>query len=354
MWRNGRNFVTLNFQEVAENLFIIPTPSTLPVMRRHLPRKVLQTTLPWVTKINAQIMIRHVRRTLRAFQVEHPILWLSSPYYKDLVDRFEEKLTCYYVYDELADFVHNDRIRSLLRELDDQLSCRADVVFACTRPLWERRKSLNPETHLILNAADFGLFNSALTSDRPLPVDIAHIPRPIIGLAGWLGYHIDVDLLLHVAQARPDYSLVLVGPDALPEGASRRRLDTLSNVYFLGQKERHDLPHYVRAFDVGLLPYRLLEQIRVAYPLKLHEYLALGRAVVSVDLAELRPHRHLVRIADTYDAFLDQIHKAVDDYDPQVVKARVNLARKHTWDKRVEDIYSVLDQLFENDRNGAT
>ena len=115
MWRNWPNFVTLRAQALHENLIVIPTPSNLPVARRHLPRSVLQVTTPWVAKINARILIRHVRWAMKAYSVEAPILWLYSPFHVDLVGKFEEKLVCYYNYDEFPDFVHNRRIKELLR-----------------------------------------------------------------------------------------------------------------------------------------------------------------------------------------------------------------------------------------------
>lgn len=344
MWRNLPNFKALRAQKLHQNLIVVPTPPRLPVARQYLHRSVLQVTTPWVATINARILIRHICWAMRVYDVEAPILWLYSPYHVDLVGKFGEKLACYYVYDEYPDFLHNSRIKQLLRELDNRLSSQVDVVFACSRPLWKRRKAVNVNTYLILNAVDFELFNRALTADLPLPADIATVPRPVIGFAGWLGYHIDVDLLQRVAEAYQDCSLVLVGPDELPDAAGRRRLRALPNVFFLGQKERHELPDYLQAFDVALLPYLLIDQTRWAYPLKLHEYLAAGRAVVSVRLPELQCHNGVLRIAETHDEFVKKIGEALHDYAPEAIEARVAVARENTWNQRVDAIYRVLQQ----------
>jgi len=342
MWRNWPNFSTLRAQALHENLIVIPTPSNLPVARQHLPRSVLQVTTPWVAKINARILIRHVRWAMKAYSVEAPILWLYSPFHVDLVGKFEEKLACYYNYDEFPDFACNRRIKELLRQFDNQLSSQVDVVFATSRAQWKRRKAVNSNTHFIPNGVDFDLFNRALALNRPLPRDIVTVPRPIIGFAGWLGFHIDAELLRRVAEAYPDCSLVLVGPDELPNATDRERLKSLSNVFFLGQKERHQLPGYLRAFDVALMPYLLSGHVLSSYPLKLHEYLAAGRAIVAVALPELRPYSHVVRIAETYDEFIYQVRRALDDHAPQAIEARVAVARENTWDHRVAEIYRVL------------
>lgn len=344
MWRNWPNFLVLRPQKLHDNLIVIPTPACLPYARRHLPRSVLQLTTPWVARINARILIRHVRWAMKELGVTAPILWLYGPRDVDLIGRFGEKLVCYYNYDELPDLVDNIRIRTLLRQYDDRLSSQADVVFATSQAQWQRRKALNPHTYFIPNGVDFDLFNRALTPGLPLPADIATIPRPIIGYAGWLGYHIDIDLLRQVAEAYPDYSLVLVGPDQLRDVGGRQRLKALPNVFFLGQKERTELPAYLQAFDVALMPYTLAGHLRSAYPLKLHEYLAAGRSIVATALPELQPFSHVVRIAATTAEFIHEIREALSDYAPQTVEARVAVARENTWDRRVADIYRVIQQ----------
>jgi hypothetical protein len=147
--RNVPNFLTLNHEEVQDNLTVIPSPSSLPCARRHMPSSVLRVTTPLVARINARVKIWHVRRTMQAFDVKAPILWLYSPYDVDLVGKFGEKLACYYNYDEFPDFVHNRRIKDVLRQLDNRLSSQVDIVFATSRAQWKRRKAL---THILTSS----------------------------------------------------------------------------------------------------------------------------------------------------------------------------------------------------------
>lgn len=342
MVRNFSNYFALRSYQEQTNLFVIPTPSSLPRMRRHLPRAVQQITMPLITKFNATILIRQVRWALQRLAVKAPILWLYSPNHIDLIGKFGEKLVCYFNYDEHADFVHNTRIRDLIRQQDNELSSRVDVIFATSQAQTERRKAINPNTFFVPNGVDFELFHRALMPNLPLPHDIASIPGPIIGFAGWLGYHIDVELLLRIAKTYEDCSLVLVGPEELPKGASRKELMALPNVFFLGKKERVDLPNYLRAFDVALMPWSLSGHILSAYPLKLHEYLAAGRASVATALPELRPFRHVIRIGESHAEFIELIKDALHDYSPQAIEARVSVARQNTWDQRVAEIYRIL------------
>jgi glycosyltransferase involved in cell wall biosynthesis len=343
---NLPNFFKLRTEQVQKNLTVISSPSVLPHARSHLPRSLLQATVPLVVNLNAQVLIRHVRRTMQALNVVSPILWIYSPYYSDLVGKFGEKLACYLNYDEFADYLVNWRIKELIRRYDDQLTSQVDVVFATSRPQCKVRQAINPHTYFIPNAVDFELFNRALTPDLPMPDDIAGIRHPIIGYAGRMARQIDIDLLQRVAATYGDCSVVLIGPDELPSCPAERALRASSNVFFLGWKNPSDLPNYLRAFDAALIPYRLEGHVLSGYPTKLHEYLAAGRAVVATAMPELRPYSHVLHIAENNDDFVVKVGEALRDNTPHSIEARVAVARENTWDRRVADMYQILEPFL--------
>jgi glycosyltransferase involved in cell wall biosynthesis len=344
MRRNLPNFAALRPRTVAPNLTVIPTPSSLPYARKNLPATVLQATTPAVANVNTAIIALQVRRAMRMFKVKSPILWLYEPRQIGLAGMFGEKLVCYYNYDEMSGFAGNERISELLRHYDERMCLRADVIFSTSRGQWEKRRKLNPNTYFIPNGVDFELFNRALDPATAVATDLTGIKKPIIGYAGWLGYQIDPALLVRVARAYPQCSLVLVGPDSLPPSDASEQLHHMSNVHFLGQKELHHLPGYLKAFDVALIPYKVGGHVLTVYPLKLHEYLASGRAIVATALPELRAFSDTVRIAEEDDHFIAQIGQALEDNSPQAVAARVAVARENTWDRRVLDIYKSLEE----------
>jgi glycosyltransferase involved in cell wall biosynthesis len=349
------SFFSLPVRKEHDNLFIIPTPTTLPVVRQRLPEAVLRKTAPRVYQINNRILTRHIRRVMQAFDIDHPLLWLSSPFNAELAGKFGEKLVCYFNYDDVHDFTQNRRIRDILLQFDDQLSRRADVIFATSRGQCERRKALNPNSHFIPHGVNFELFHSALTLTGSPPADIATIPRPIIGFAGWLGHHIDVRLLVRIAEEFPDCSLVLIGPDELTDSENRKRLLALPNVHFLGRKEPHELPEYLRLFDVALMPWVLTGHIRAAYPMKLHEYLAAGRSAVATNLPELHPFRHVIYVAEDHDEFIRRVGDALHEDDPEMIQTRVGIAQQNTWDHRIAEIYRILHQhLHQQDGSKAS
>jgi hypothetical protein len=332
--------------ERRDNLLVIPSPPVLPHGRQHLPRWALRATMPLVMAANAAVLVRHVRRALRALAVTDPILWLTDPYQLPLLGRFGERLVCYFNFDEFADIAANRRVRHVLRRLDDDLTRRADVVFATSRAQWERRQRLNPRTHLVPNAVDFELFHCAVTGEFVVPADIARVPRPIIGFVGWLTHHIDVGLLRRVAEAYPACSLVLVGPGQLTAGADLDALRRRPNVVFLGRKDHAAVPAYLSVFDAALMPYSPSGHVLAAYPAKLHEYLAAGRAVVATALPELQPFEHVVWLAQSRDEFVEKLGQALAGSSAEAIEARLAVARQNTWDQRVGEISTIVAALL--------
>ncbi len=160
---------------------------------------------------------------------------------------------------------------------------------------------------MLPNGADVEAIDRAIATSAPPPQDLSTIPRPWLGWVGSLHPQIDFALIAEVARRQPNWSFVFVGsmiahPDAR---ADRERADcfALPNVYVLGGKSIDDVPRYVTSMDANLMCYRLSDQtwIKAIYPLKLHEYLAAGRPIVSADLPTVRPYSDVVRIAEGAD-----------------------------------------------------
>ena len=335
--------------EMQENLFVIQSPPVLPHGRRHLPERVLRGTMPPVMAINARLLIRHVRRTIRALAVESPVLWLTDPYHVSLVGRFGEKVACYFNFDEFADMAENRRVSRLVRRLDDELARRVDVVFATSRAQWERRRSVNPRTYLVPNAVDFDLFNRALTEELPVPADIECVARPILGFVGWLTGHIDMALLRRVSEAYPDCSLVLVGPGQLacrrgsrcvaepaecrPSRQKRPFFD--SRVSARARRSTHALQH---------------DQVTYCPPIRRSSTSISRRGGRSLrrPCPSFVPYESVVRLAQTSDDFVQMIGQALADRSAEAIGARVAVARDNTWDQRVAEIDSILSPLLQS------
>jgi glycosyltransferase involved in cell wall biosynthesis len=322
---------------LGRNLYVLQEPPLLPRWGRdHIAARLLNAAVD-------PMRLTYVRKAARRFGFRHPILWVYDPLAADATGRFDERLVVYYVidnYDEYfpptAAFWRSAMIRNHQRMLE-----RADVVLAVTDSLHARCLEVNPNSFLVPNAADLKLFQTA--TDDFLP-NLAEIPGPVIGYVGVIHSIIDFELLEYLARERPEWSLVLIGPllSLLEEDRERfGRLVSYQNVYYVGFQPPDRLPTYIRRCDVTLMPYRLGPLTMHGDSLKLYEYLACGKPVVSTDIPSARRFRGLIEIARNREDFLRAIQRSLEE--PSESKgARIREAELHSWDRRISDMGEIL------------
>lgn len=182
-------------------------------------------------------------------------------------------------------------------------------------------------------------------SQLPAPPDIASIPHPRIGYVGSLNRKVDFALIEELARSNPPWQFVLIGASFGHDDRSReamRRCEGLSNVHFLGMKRPSQLPAYMAALDVGVMCYLRGSWCEYGYPLKLHEYLAAGLPVVSVDLPAVEEFSDLILMAKGASAWAASIREALEMNSEPCKSARREVARQNSWDLRVDRIEGHL------------
>jgi len=346
LWSSVRNLPVLKPHSLSENLVIYSGPPSLPYAATALPPAVLKYTSPAIRTINCFSMIIHARRILGRENVETPVLFFFGPYYRNLVGHLGEKLVCYYVYDEIAEFPRNAGHREFVAKQEAMMTELADVVFASSRSQYNRRSKLNERTYFTPHGVDFDHYSTALSADTPIPEDIAGISTPIAGYIGTLDENLDADLLDRISRDLPEWSLVLVGPDGFPKEGSYDQLKQRENVHLLGRKDVGLIPGYLKAFDVAILPYQIIGQTKYAYPCKIHEYLASGKPVVAYPLPELLVFRDVIALADSPDQFVRHIRQAGHEDNPRKIEERLTIARSNTWDQRVDIMREAMDSFL--------
>ena len=125
-------------------------------------------------------------------------------------------------------------------------------------------------------------------------------------------------------------------------------MGNIKNIYLLNRKDQSDLPNYLKAFSVCLIPYVINDYTIYGYPLKLHEYLAAGKAVVSSSaVASIQEFSHVVKIAKKQSDWINYIEECLESEDPTLVEKRQAVAQENTWDKRVELISTLIEQKLD-------
>ena len=318
-----RNWEPLRW--VAGNLWVY-SPLMLPLGR----------TVPGIRQINEMRIRRLVRRKIRQLGFGDFVLWFYAPMSQYLVGRLGEAAVVYDCTDAWEQFEKTPR-STIAR--DRVLSEQANVLFAGTSGVYDTRRDWNPNCHLFTCGVDYDHFADV----RPEPPeDMAGIARPIVGYVGLVDEaRLDCGLLERMARAHPEWSIVLVGP--VQDDVLIRTL-RYPNIHFLGLRPYTELPRYVAAFDVAIVPYKMDAATHNINPTKLLEYMAAGKPVVSTALDEVKRY-YLDRlcIAEDGGAFIRGVERLLAGEATLPIEANRALASERSW----ESVTSQMRELVE-------
>ncbi|HWU76436.1 MAG TPA: glycosyltransferase [Rhodanobacter sp.] len=277
-----------------------------------------------------------VRRAMRVLGNARPISWFVVPHPGFLARRLGEELCVYYCIDDYA--AHPGVDTKLISARDDELTRRADLVFVAPPALVAAKQAINPHTVFSPHGVDVALFAQAMDPATIVPAAARRLPSPVVGYFGSIHEWIDLELIEWLALQRPKWTFLLVGHAAV----NVSRLRALDNVKLVGPQPYADLPKWAKAFDAAIIPYRHNRQVENANPLKLREYLATGKPVVSVSHPEINKFSRWIEIAEDREAFLAGLERALTDNSAAAVSQRMASVANQTWDNRVLE---VLDEV---------
>lgn len=277
-----------------------------------------------------------VKRAMRHVGIRDCISWFVVPHTAFLAGRLGETLCVYYCIDDYAAHPGVDVER--IEACDRQLSEHADLLFVAPPALLESKRALNPHTFAAPHGVDVDLFAQATDPATEVPEAARALAAPVIGFHGSLHEWIDLPLIDWLAAQRPGWNFLLVGYAAADVSMLRAR----SNVHLVGAQPYASLPNWAKAYDVAIIPYRMNRQVANANPLKLREYLATGKPIVSTRNPEIEKFAAWVRIADTREDFLAAIDAILAGEPDGAAAARRAAVADQTWDRRVDAVLATV------------
>ena len=225
--------------------------------------------------------------------------------------------------------------------MDDETTRRADLVFIASATLLDDKLKLNCHTHVSPHGVDVDRFGQAQDARLEVPRDTAYLPHPVVGFFGLVERRIDLKLLDYLAEQRPQWTFLLIGRVAVPE----HQLPHRPNLHFVGKRSYESLPAYGKQFDAAIIPYRQTAFNYHANPLKLREYLAMGKPVVSVSTPEIEKYSDVVEIANSREEFLAKLDAILSQPQlPAEIQRRMSRVASEGWNARLSKVLGIVER----------
>ena len=294
--------------------------------------------------------VQAVRPLLRKWAVETEALgacdgWVYTPLATPLLDAVEPRAVVYDCMDELSAF---DHAPAGLLAREQELLDRADLVFTGGPSLYRAKKDRHDSVHCFPSSVDAAHFGQARPDAPALaePADQREIGHSRLGFFGVIDERLDVAVVAALAEAHPEWHVVMVGPVVKIEHAT---LPQAPNLHWLGGKTYDELPAYLAGWDVCLLPFARNRSTEFISPTKTLEYFAAERPVVSTPITDVaEPYGHVVRLADSPAAFVGACESALDatdaDRQRRTDAMRAVLAET-SWDATAAAMAALLDAV---------
>ncbi|MBB3102443.1 glycosyltransferase family 1 protein [Azomonas macrocytogenes] len=342
MSRFARDYIVLFFEEP------LVSDRGAPWLEETAQPSGVTVLVPYVSPgLSPEAVSQQQRVLLDGYLAAHPpaelMTWYFTPMSLDFTEHLRATVTVFDCMDELSAF--KDAPSDLL-EKEKKLLKRADVVFTGGYSLWEAKSKQHRNAYAIPSSVDIDHFAAARRTDAE-PKDQRDISHPRLGFFGVIDERLDVQLLSELAQANPQWHIVLIGPVVKIDPATLPQLD---NIHYLGGKSYAQLPQYLAGWDVALIPFAMNESTRFISPTKTPEYLAGGCPVVSTPIADvvrMYGQTGVVRIAKDTLEFAEAIRAALADrQDLDVLHQRADtVLQGMSWDgtwKTMKDLIECL------------
>lgn len=324
-------------QEPVGRLNVSLDNSGVVVVVPHLPEGMSEEA------VNADLQIL-IDSLFAEHNIHKYICWYYTPMAIAFTRHLQPQVVVYDCMDELSAFTGAS---PTLKNYEAELFCRADLVFTGGQSLYESKVNQHPNVYAFPSSVDVAHFAQAIHYQAVEPADQASIPHPRLGFFGVIDERMDIELLGSIADARPDWHLVIIGPIVKIDPAILPQRD---NIHYLGAKDYKELPAYLAGWNLAMLPFARNEATRFISPTKTPEYLAAGKPVVSTSIRDVvRPYGDLklVRIADTVSEFVTAAEKAMQEDTPASGwRSRVDaFLEQISWDRTWASMMKLISSI---------
>jgi glycosyltransferase involved in cell wall biosynthesis len=321
MWHKmtSGNHVVSDQPVLPNDNFHIVNPKTIPAPHYKLERRIA-----------SRLIAAQVKPVIKKAALRSPILWMSLPTAIDVADNIDHAALIYYCGDDFSSLAGVDH--ETVRQHEQKLVEKADLIIAASDTLAAHFPA--EKTRILPHGVNYPLFSTPTERAK----DLVNDGRPIAGFYGSISKWLDLDLLTQTITRLPDWHFVFIGAAVIDVNA----LNQFDNVTFLGERAHELLPSYVQHWTACLLPFINNQQIQHCNPLKLREYLASGRPVISTEFPALAPYLAFVTTVKSVDEMVLALTNAI----PKDINCHQQLAvSNQTWSSQADKVSMWLDRL---------
>ncbi|MEM1257589.1 MAG: glycosyltransferase [Bacteroidota bacterium] len=296
----------------------------------------------WLNRINAKRFANDIKSAIERLGFKNYIIFNDSSMFlgQHIKTLLKPSFYVYYMRDYLT---KNPYWRKNGVRLEPKLIQSADCVVNNSTLYTEYGKQFTEHSYMVGQGCDTSLFNDEVR-EITIPDDLNGIPGPIVGYVGFLSSRrLSIGILVHIAKSRPDWSVVLVGPE--DDKFNTSELHEIDNVYFLGSRDASELPNYIKGFDVAINPQLINDATMGNYPRKIDEYLAMGKPTVASATKAMEYFKEYTYLGVTPEDYLELIEKALSENDKELEKKRKAYGLSHSWENNVNEIYNCILQV---------
>lgn len=293
---------------------------------------------PWVNSLNQHVLLPRLKAAQMQLGFLAPILLSYYPLAMPIINKLGLSRTVFHIVDEWQGMVGIPRS---MAQLTQQMLKHADVTIVTSSRLFNRYKPSAKRIELLRHGTDIALFG-AVSSGKVRPdVNLLSMPGRKIGYYGAL-HKLDIQLIIRIAQARPEWSFVFVGPISGGQGVRLQR-EFPSNIHFHGVVPRSRLPEFLAALDVFWMPFVVNELTKSMCPIKIYEVLSAGVPLVASDLDECRAVAgQYVYFAQSMGEHLAQLERAANLHNPEEARQRAESMQGYDWDNRYQEFLRLI------------
>ena len=317
-------------RKINKNLWLLDFPFTVfPV--QFLPDGSI---FDFVNKLNNKKIYIYAKLIAQKLEFKDYYLFIDSDIYRSFYAKkyLDPKYTIFYYRDNLTQVKYWAKHAP---RLIPKICKEANLVLTNSAYLADLIKANNSATYDVGQGVNTSLYD--YTKEYQIPEDIKNIEKPIIGYTGFLtSMRLDIELMYKLAKLRPNYSFVLVGPE--DDEFKNHKLHKLANVHFLGCKQYKEIPAYIASFDICYNPQLSNEVTNGNYPLKIDEYLSMGKPIIATKTDFMKLFGDTVWTCNNIESYIKAMDNAISDKSVEAITKRINMAKLHSWEENIKRI----------------